>query len=81
MKKLFGLLPNMRGQRNRVAAYARKNGLQLVLQLPGRKMGAASGVIFAADALDITSAIMKQMGIDPPPPEQDDAVQVPAVQN
>ncbi len=64
-----------------VAAYARKNGLQLVLQLPGRKMGAASGVIFAADALDITSAIMKQMGIDPPPPEQDDAVQVPAVQN
>jgi len=48
-----------------VAAYAKAAGLQLVLQLPGRKMNVASGVVFAAPPLDITAAIMKQMGIKP----------------
>jgi Skp family chaperone for outer membrane proteins len=48
-----------------VAAYAKAKGLQLVLQLPGRKMNVASGVVYADEPLDITSAIMKQMGIKP----------------
>ncbi|MDD5707501.1 MAG: OmpH family outer membrane protein [Kiritimatiellae bacterium] len=52
-----------------VAAYAKTNGLQLVLQLPGRKMGTVSGVLYADDALDITPAIMRQMGIKPQPEE------------
>lgn len=48
-----------------VGAYSREQGLQLVLQLPGRKLGASSGVVFAEPGLDITAAIMQRMGIKP----------------
>lgn len=48
-----------------VSAYAKEKSLQLVLQLPGRKMATASSVLYAVPSLDITPAIMKRMGIKP----------------
>lgn len=48
-----------------VAAYAKAKQLDLVLQLPGEKMGAVSGVLYAAPPMNITTNIMKLMGIRP----------------
>ena len=48
-----------------VAAYARTQKLALVLQLPGEKIGAVSGVLYAAPPMNITTNIMKLMGIRP----------------
>ena len=48
-----------------VAAYAKGRSLDLVLQLPGEKLGAVSGVLYAAPALNITTNIMQLMGIRP----------------
>ncbi len=48
-----------------VAAHAKETGLALVLHLPARKLGAASGVIYASPAIDITEAIMRRMKIEP----------------
>lgn len=53
-----------------VAAYAKTKNLQLVLQLPGEKLGAMSGVIYAAPSLNITTNIMKLMGFRPAPAEE-----------
>lgn len=56
-----------------VAGYAKAKQLQLVLQLPGEKLGAVSGVIYAAPPLNITTNIMKLMGINPVPVNTADA--------
>lgn len=56
-----------------VAAYAKAKQIDLVLQLPGEKLGAASGVMYSAPALNITTNIMTLMGIRPAPPKVDDA--------
>ncbi len=48
-----------------VAAYAKAKQIDLVLQLPGEKLGAASGVMFAAPSLNITTNIMELLGIKP----------------
>ena len=56
-----------------VAAYAKAKQIDIVLQLPGEKLGAASGVMYAAPALNITTNIMTLMGIRPTPPKVDDA--------
>ncbi len=53
-----------------VSAYAKSKNLQLVLQLPGEKLGAMSGVIYAAPPLNITTNIMKLMGFRPAPAEE-----------
>jgi Skp family chaperone for outer membrane proteins len=54
-----------------IAAYAKAKHLDLVLQLPGEKLGAVSGVLYAAPAMNITTNIMKLMGIRPEPPKDD----------
>ena len=48
-----------------IAAYAKGNGIDLVLQLPS-KLSAGSGVIYSKPEMDITEAIMKLMGIEEP---------------
>ncbi len=52
------------------AAYARGNGIDLVLQLPSR-LSAGTGVIYSKPEMDITEEIMKLLGIEEP--EEDDA--------
>ena len=56
-----------------VAAYAKAKQVDLVQQLPGEKLGAASGVMYANPALNITTNIMNLMGIRPAPPKADEA--------
>ncbi len=46
-----------------IAAYARDNGIDLVLQLPS-KLSAGSGVAYSAPDMDITGEIMKRLGIE-----------------
>jgi len=58
-----------------IAGYARAKKIDLVLQLPGEKLGAVSGVLYAAPPMNITTNIMKLMGIRPEaaaetPPQQ-----------
>lgn len=48
-----------------VAGYARARKIDLVLQLPGEKLGAVSGVLYAAPPLNITTNIMTLLGIRP----------------
>jgi Skp family chaperone for outer membrane proteins len=56
-----------------VAAVARERRLSLVLELPGRKLGNASGVAYSEPSLDITAAVMQRLGIQPGAmPEDDD---------
>ncbi len=54
-----------------IAAYAKGNGIDLVLQLPS-KLSAGSGVIYSKPEMDITQAIMKLMGIPDEEPEEED---------
>ena len=54
-----------------IAAYAKANKLELVLQLPGEKLGSMSGVLYSAPAMNITTNIMKLMGIRPEPPKDE----------
>ena len=53
-----------------IAAYARGNGIDLVLQLPSR-LSAGTGVIYSKPEMDITVEIMKLLGIEEP--EEEDA--------
>ena len=55
-----------------VAAYARGNGIDLVLQLPSR-LSAGAGVIYSRPEMDITEEIMKLLGIEEPADEDEDA--------
>lgn len=48
-----------------VAAYSKAKSIDLVLQLPGEKLGAASGVLYANPTLNITTNIMQLLGINP----------------
>ena len=48
-----------------ITAYAKSKKIELVLQLPGEKLGAVSGVLYAAPPMNITTNIMKLMGIRP----------------
>ena len=48
-----------------VAGYARARKIDLVLQLPGEKLGAVSGVLYAAPPLNITTTLMTLLGIRP----------------
>ncbi len=52
-----------------IAAYARGNGFDLVLQLPSR-LSAGTGVIYSKPEMDITAEVMKLLGIEEP--EEDD---------
>ena len=52
-----------------IAAYARGNGFDLVLQLPSR-LSAGTGVIYSKPEMDITADVMKLLGIEEP--EEDD---------
>lgn len=54
-----------------IAAYAKAKKLDLVLQLPGEKLGAMSGVLYSTPAMNITTNIMKLMGIRPEPPKDE----------
>lgn len=51
-----------------IAAHAREHGLDLVMELPGRKLGNPSGVVYSHESLNITAAILKRMGIAPEAP-------------
>ena len=55
-----------------IAAYARGNGIDLVLQLPSR-LSAGTGVIYSKPEMDITVEIMKLLGIEEPEEEDTDA--------
>ena len=55
-----------------IAAYARGNGIDLVLQLPSR-LSAGTGVIYSKPEMDITVEIMKLIGIEEPEEEDADA--------
>ena len=55
-----------------IAAYARGNGIDLVLQLPSR-LSAGAGVIYSRPEMDITEEIMKLLGIEEPADEDEDA--------
>ena len=52
-----------------IAAYAKGNGFDLVLQLPSR-LSAGTGVIYSKPEMDITAEVMKLLGIEEP--EEDD---------
>ena len=54
-----------------IAAYARGNGIDLVLQLPSR-LSAGTGVIYSKPEMDITVEIMKLLGIEEPEEEEDE---------
>jgi Skp family chaperone for outer membrane proteins len=51
-----------------VAAYARGNGIDIVLQLPSR-LSPGTGVIYSRPEMDITEEIMKLLGIEEPADE------------
>ena len=55
-----------------IAAYARGNGYDLVLQLPSR-LSAGTGVIYSKPEMDITADVMKLLGIEEPEEEEEDA--------
>ena len=55
-----------------IAAYARGNGYDLVLQLPSR-LSAGTGVIYSKPEMDITVEIMKLLGIEEPEEEDEEA--------
>ena len=54
-----------------VAAYAKGNGIDLVLQLPS-KLSPGTGVVYSKPEMDITAAIMKLLGIEEPAEEDED---------
>ncbi len=54
-----------------IAAYARGNGIDLVLQLPSR-LSAGTGVIYSKPEMDITGEIMKLLGIEEPEEEDEE---------
>ena len=54
-----------------IAAYARGNGIDLVLQLPSR-LSAGTGVVYSKPEMDITVEIMKLLGIEEPAEEDDE---------
>ena len=56
-----------------IAGYARAKKIDLVLQLPGEKLGAVSGVLYAAPPLNITTNIMTLLGIRPEAAEKPSA--------
>lgn len=56
-----------------IAGYARAKKIDLVLQLPGEKLGAVSGVLYAAPPLNITTNIMTLLGIWPEAAEKPSA--------
>ena len=60
-----------------IAAYARGNGIDLVLQLPSR-LSAGTGVIYSKPEMDITVEIMKLLGIEEPEEEDADAASAEA---
>ncbi len=62
-----------------IAAHAKENGLSLVMELPGRKLGNASGVVYSEASLDITTAILTRMGISPEAPAADEDEAAPAI--
>ncbi len=55
-----------------VAAYAKGEGIDIVLQLPSR-LSAGSGVIYSKPGMDITKAIMQRLEIPDEEPEVEDA--------
>ena len=52
-----------------IAAYAKGNGFDLVLQLPSR-LSAGTGVIYSKPEMDITVDVMKLLGIEEPADEE-----------
>ena len=54
-----------------IAAYAKGNGIDLVLQLPS-KLSPGTGVVYSKPEMDITAAIMKLLGIEEPAEEDED---------
>lgn len=61
-----------------IAAYAKGNGIDLVLQLPS-KLSPGAGVVYSKPEMDITAAIMDLMGIpDEEPQEEEDEKQANA---
>ncbi len=65
-----------------IAAYAKGNGIDLVLQLPS-KLSPGTGVVYSKPDMDITQAIMKLMGIPDEEPEEEEDVKsadAPAVE-
>ena len=54
-----------------VAAYAKGNGIDLVLQLPS-KLSPGTGVVYSKPEMDITAAIMELMGIPDEEPEEEE---------
>ena len=55
-----------------IAAYARGNGFDLVLQLPSR-LSAGTGVIYSKPEMDITADVMKLLGIEEPEEEEEES--------
>jgi len=55
-----------------IAAYAKGNGIDLVLQLPS-KLSPGAGVVYSKPEMDITAAIMKLLGIEEPEEEEEEA--------
>ncbi len=55
-----------------VAAYAKGNGIDLVLQLPS-KLSPGTGVVYSKPEMDITAAIMKLLDIPDEEPEEEEA--------
>ena len=55
-----------------IAAYARGNGFDLVLQLPSR-LSAGTGVIYSKPEMDITAEVMKLLGIEEPEEEEEES--------
>ena len=61
-----------------IAAYAKGNGIDLVLQLPS-KLSPGTGVVYSKPEMDITAAIMELMGIsDEEPQEEGEGDEKPA---
>ena len=54
-----------------IAAYARGNGIDVVLQLPSR-LSAGTGVIYSKPEMDITGEIMKLLDIEEPADEAEE---------
>ena len=55
-----------------IAAYAKGNGIDLVLQLPS-KLSPGTGVVYSKPEMDITAAIMKLLDIPDEEPEEEEA--------
>lgn len=55
-----------------ISAYAKEEGIDIVLQLPSR-LGTGSGVVYNKEGTDITDAIMKRLNIEEPEEAEEEA--------